>query len=209
MAWFRWLLRIALCGALLGLGFFLVARIMSGNGGTKPLPPAAALDDVTLSMLGHAAGLGAAALLLVQLLLRPIPFWIRRTLAGGLTVGALAIPAVHQSSLFVLHQVFHLVPERGFLFAPLPGSGLPALYALMLVGALGGGVLALALRAVHALPDLLTGFLFGAFGLSLMGFLPRVPGFEDPWWQWLAINGGWGWGTAFLMRPLALRGGGE
>ncbi|MDJ0389768.1 hypothetical protein QMO56_16775 [Roseomonas sp. E05] len=209
MAWFRWLLRIALCGALLGLGFFLAATVMAGNGGTTPLPLGTALDDVAPSTLGRAAGLGAAALLVAQLLLRPIPFWTRRALAGGLTVGAVAIVAFHQSSLFVLHQVFHLVPERGFLFAPLPSSNLPALYGLMLAGALGGGALALALRAVHALPDLLTGFLFGAFGLSLFSVLPRVPGFDDVWWQWLVINGGWGWGTAFLMRPLALRGGGE
>ncbi|MXP64187.1 hypothetical protein E0493_12620 [Roseomonas sp. M0104] len=209
MAGIRWLLRTAFCGASLGLLLFLVARVMAGNGGSTPLPLGAALDDLALPSLAQAAGLGAGALVMARLLLRPVPFWARRALAGGLAVGAVAIPAFHQSSLFVLHQVFHLVPERGFLFAPLAGSGLPALYGLMLAGALGGGVLALVLRAVHALPDLLTGFLFGALGLSLLSFLPRVPGFGDPWWQWLVINGGWGWGTAFLMRPLALRGGGK
>ncbi|HWX49517.1 MAG TPA: hypothetical protein VNZ61_15815 [Roseomonas sp.] len=205
---FRWLLRIGFRGALAGLGFFLAARIMAGQGGTMPLPLQVALDEVPFSRLGEIAAMGAAAAVAVLLPLQLLPFWTRRALIGGLFVGATAVVVFHQSTLFVLHEAFHLVPERGFLFAPLPGTSLPALYGLMLVGALGGGLLALVLRAMHALPDLLTGFLLGAFGLTLLSGLPRVPGFEDAWWQWVVINGGWGWGTAFLMRPLALRGGG-
>ena len=88
------------------------------------------------------------------------------------------------------------------------GSGLPALYALMLAGAVGGALLSLLLRWVHALPDLLCGALLGALGLTLLSpWLPTVPGFAAPWWHWAAVNGGWGWGTALLLRPLALRGG--
>lgn len=204
---FRWLLRMGFRGALAGIGFFLAARVMSGQGGTMPLPLGAALDEVSLSRLGEVAALGAAASVVALSLLRLLPFWTRRALAGGMVVGAASMVVFHQSALFVLHQVFHLVPERGFLFAPLPGTPLPALYGLMLAGAVGGGLLSLALRLVHALPDLLAGFLLGAIGLTLLSGLPRVPGFGDVWWQWVVINGGWGWGTAFLMRPLALRGG--
>ncbi|MFC4169311.1 hypothetical protein [Teichococcus aestuarii] len=197
----------ALKGAVLALAFLVVARVMAGNGGTTPLPLGSALEGISLARLGEVALLGAGTALALLLLRWPLPFGPRRALGGGLVVGAIAIVVFHQASLFVLHQAFRLVPERGFLFAPLPGTEIPALYALMLVGALGGAFLSLILRWVHALPDLLCGALLGAFGLTLFGRLPGVPGFEAPWWQWAIVNGGWGWGTAFLLRPLALRGG--
>ncbi|PHK93749.1 hypothetical protein CR162_16640 [Pseudoroseomonas rhizosphaerae] len=196
-----------LWGALAALAFFVVARVMAGNGGTTPLPLERALAGLAPERLGLVALLGAAAGLALRLLRRLLPPGPRRALGGGLVAGALAVVVFHQSSLFVLHQAFRLVPERGFLFAPLPGIEIPALYALMVAGALGGAFLSQMLRWVHALPDLLCGALLGAFGLSLLGQLPGVPGFGAPWWQWALINGGWGWGTAFLLRPLALRGG--
>ncbi|MDQ1081234.1 hypothetical protein [Pseudoroseomonas cervicalis] len=204
----RQLLSAAWRGAAVAVACYLGALFMAGNGGTSPLPLPVALDRLDPALLGRVALSGALALMALVAVLRPIPAGPCRAIIGGLIMGAAAVVVVHQSSLFVLHQAFRLVPERGFLFAPLPlWGGLPALYALMLAGAGLGAMLSLALRLVWALPDLLTGFLCGAFLFTLLsGSLPRVPGFEAPWWMWLAINGGWGWGTAFLMRPLALRG---
>lgn len=202
----RSLFRLAFHGALVAAAFFLIAQVMAGEGGTMPLPLGTAMGGIEGTRLGMVAGMGAVAAVLLVGPLRLLPEPWNRVLPGGLVVGALAVVAIHQSSLFVLHQAFQLVPERGFQFAPL-AFGLPAIYALMLLGALGGAVLSVLLRVARFLPDLLTGFLFGAFGLSLLSGLPAVPGFPDLPWQWLVINGGWGWGTAFLLRPLALRGG--
>lgn len=207
MARFRPAARALWHGALLGAIALVAARVMSGNGGTTSIPFGAALAGIEPDRLGFVAALGAVAGLLLSLFLRLLPEGPRRALTGGLLTGATAMLALHQSSLFVLHHAFGLAPERGFNFAPLPFGDLPAFYGLLLAGALGGAALGLALRLVPALPDLLTGFVYGAAGLSLLSALPGVPGWADPPWQWLALNGGWGWGTAFLLRPLATRGG--
>lgn len=209
------LLRAAWRGAALAAACYLAAKVMAGRGGTTPLPLELALADGSFARLGEVAGLGALAAMLLILLLRIIPAGPCRAISGGLVMGAAAVPVFHQSSLFVLHQAFGLVPVRGFLFAPLHAldevpllAGLPSLYALMLLGGLGGALLALLLRLVLLLPDLLTGAMAGALGFTLLGaWFITVPGFDAPWWQWAVVNAGWGWGAAFLMRPLALRGG--
>ncbi|MCQ4162709.1 hypothetical protein NON00_22650 [Roseomonas sp. GC11] len=203
-----WLFGAAWRGAFLAAAGYLGARVMAGGGGTTPLPFALAMQRLDLGRLGEVALQGALGLMALVLVLRPLPPGPCRAILGGMIMGAAAVPVFHQSTLFVLHQTARLVPERGFLFAPLPFlADMPALYGLMLAGAALGGVLALLLRLVWALPDLLMGFLWGAGLLTLLhGTFPRVPGFDSPWWMWLVINGGWGWGAAFLMRPLALRG---
>ena len=209
MRWLRLLSRAALRGAFVAAALALVARIMQGGGGLAPLPLAQALEGLSLERLGSLMLLGAAAAVALVVVLRPVPAGACRALCGGLVMGAAAVVVMHQSTLFVLHQAFHLVAERGFVFTLLPPLGIPALYALMAAGAVCGAALSLALRLIHVLPDLLTGFLYGALGFTAFAGLPAVPGFEDPWWQWALVNGAWGWGTAFLMRPLDLRSGQE
>jgi hypothetical protein len=214
MDWLRLLRRAALRGALLGLLLVLGAAIMSGAGGTRPVPLGTAFGLLEPVGLGWAAGIGALAAMALVLLLRAVPAEPRRALVGGLVMGAAAMAVLHQPSLYVLHHAFRLVPQAGFQFGFWPPFGaLPAFYILLLFGALGGAVLSLLLRLLRALPDLLSGFVFGALGLTLLGWLlplPALPNFTTATpslWFWLAVNGGWGWGVAFLLRPLDLRGG--
>ncbi|WP_419898590.1 hypothetical protein [Roseomonas sp. USHLN139] len=209
------LLRAAWRGALVAASCYLIAKVMAGRGGTTPLPLEQAFAQASFERLGEVSAQGALAAILLVTLLRLIPAGPCRAISGGLVMGAAAVVVFHQSTLFVLHQTAALVPVRGFLFAPMHIlaetpvlAGLPSLYALMLLGGLAGGLLALLLRLVLALPDLLVGALAGALGFTgLNAWFITVPGFEDAWWQWAVVNGGWGWGAVFLMRPLALRGG--
>jgi hypothetical protein len=64
-------------------------------------------------------------------------------------------------------------------------------------------------------PDALFGFVFGALALSLVAFtlvasLKGLTSFaggnQQVWARAALLNGAWGWGTAMLLRPLALRG---
>ncbi|ONG50568.1 hypothetical protein BKE38_17780 [Pseudoroseomonas deserti] len=211
----RLLLRAAWRGAFVAASFYLIAKVMAGRGGTSPLPLEQAFAQASFERLGEVAVHGALAAMLLICLLRPIPAGPCRAISGGLVMGAAAVVVFHQSTLFVLHQTAGLVPVRGFLFAPMHVlaempilAGMPSLYALMLLGGALGGLLALLLRLALVLPDLLVGWLVGALGFTwLQRWFITVPGFDAEWWQWVVINGGWGWGAVFLMRPLALRGG--
>jgi len=63
------------------------------------------------------------------------------------------------------------------------------------------------------LPDLLGGLLFGAVVVTLVEFslgaqlrgLPLWSGGTSPaLWRAVLVNGAWGFGAAFLMRPFSL-----
>lgn len=212
MGWFRWLRRALIRGALLGVLLAIGAAIMSGAGGLRPVPLDQAFAKLTLAGLGWAAAYGALGLGAVRVVLRFLPGETGRATGGGLLMGAAAIAAVHQASLYVLFHALDYAPEPGFQFLAWRPFGLPAFYTLLLLGAVGGAVLSLLLRWMRFLPDLLFGAVYGAIGLTVLaGILPipGLPGFAAAGpglWIWIAVNGGWGWATAFMLRPMELRG---
>ncbi|MCK8784881.1 hypothetical protein M0638_10855 [Roseomonas sp. NAR14] len=146
-----------------------------------------------------------------------------RTVVLGLAVGAVAMLVFHQGTAFLLHAEGARLPALTQLLGsqpapyslrPAPPLGVPMVFWLTFWGAVWGLLLALLLR-LTGLPDLLTGFLFGALLVTAVGFtllarwqgLPSYEAVGTPLWLRTGLlNGAWGWGTALLMRPLALRG---
>jgi len=125
----------------------------------------------------------------------------RRSLFVGAPCGALAVVVFRDSTLYLLHHLFKVMPAAAYIQTIGP-YGLPWLGWFALWGALGGLVIGLALRWLP-LPDLLTGAVLGVGAAYLLPQgLPRT----TPPWVIPLIGAAWGWGTAFLMRPLALRG---
>lgn len=126
---------------------------------------------------------------------------LRRALLYGAPCGALGVLLFRDPTLFLLHHVARVMPRAAFSIAPGP-YGLPVVVWLALLGAAGGVGLALLLRLTR-LPDLAIG---AAAGVAAAYFVPQhLPRGIPPWVLPLA-GAAWGWGTVFLMRPLALRG---
>lgn len=144
---------------------------------------------------------------------------MRKIITLGFVAGFLAVLVFHQGTAFLLNVHGYRLPELtawigrvgpAFSMAVAPPFGLPGVVHLALWGGLCGIVLAGLLRAAP-LPDLLFGFLFGAVVVTVAGFavaggLPNFSGNQARWLQAALLNGAWGWGTAFFLRPLALRG---
>ena len=125
----------------------------------------------------------------------------RRALFYGVPCGALSVPAFRDSTLFLLAKVARVMP----LSAYVQGSGpyaLPLIAWFLLLGGAGGFVIELLLRLVP-LPDLVSG---AALGLAAAWLVPQHLPRATPEWVPLLVCAAWGWGTAFLLRPLALRG---
>ena len=126
---------------------------------------------------------------------------IRRALLFGAPCGALAVVVFRDSTLFLLHHLFHVMPYAAFIKLGGP-YGIPVMWWFILLGAAGGFLLGLVLRWTW-LPDLLTGAVLGVAAAYLVPqHLPR----GTPPWVLPLIGAAWGWGSVFLMRPLALRG---
>jgi hypothetical protein len=145
---------------------------------------------------------------------------MRKVLVLGFVCGALAVLVFHQGTLFLLHHQFALlkaigVPDAfrpagaGFVMRPVPPLGLPQVVSTAFWGGLWGIVLAALIR-FGRLPDLLTGFLLGGVVCTVVGFTVFAAWRGQPMWAggntvtWarvILLNGAWGWGTAFLMRP--------
>lgn len=140
---------------------------------------------------------------------------LQRAIPLGFIAGALSIVAFHQGTVFLLFHVLRLVPNHGFDMAPMPPWGIPTLFLLIFAGGLLGIVLALLLR-VTPVPDLAFGAVFGlVVGCLLVWeavpYLRGLPGFQGWWvpgrmWREALLNAGWGFGAAFLLRPLSIRG---
>ncbi|WP_439596864.1 hypothetical protein [Falsiroseomonas sp.] len=152
---------------------------------------------------------------------------MKKVLLVGFLCGALAVLVFHQGTLWVLYHQFPLikllpfVPEAfrpaspGFSIRSVPPLGVPQVLSAAFWGGLWGILLAALIRWAR-LPDLLTGFLLGAVVCTVVGFtlvaqLRGVPmwagGNTIVWARAALLNGAFGWGAAFLMRPFSLRGG--
>ncbi|PZW48731.1 hypothetical protein C8P66_104148 [Humitalea rosea] len=140
---------------------------------------------------------------------------LKRAIPLGFLAGALSVLIFHQGTVFLLHHLAGLMPTPGFSFRPVPPYGVPQLFSLMFWGGIWGIVIALCLRLLPV-PDLLFGFLFGAIVCSAFGWyvvtaMKGLPPFDGLWvfdrmWRALLLNGAFGWGTVFLMRPMSIRG---
>lgn len=147
---------------------------------------------------------------------------MKKVLLVGFICGALAVVVFHQGTLYVLYHQFALikllgVPDAfrpgsaGFSIRPVPPFGVPQVLSLAFWGGLWGVVLAALIRWAR-MPDLLTGFVLGAVvGFTLVAQLRGVPmwagGNTIVWAREALVNGAFGWGAAFLMRPFSMRGG--
>ena len=126
---------------------------------------------------------------------------LRRAVFYGVPCGALSVLVFRDSTLFLLNKVAKVMPLAAYVQAPGP-YGLPWVAWFCILGGAGGFLLALFLRLVP-LPDLICGAVLGVVAAYLVPqHLPRA---TPPWVLPLA-GAAWGWGTAFLLRPLALRG---
>ena len=144
---------------------------------------------------------------------------MRKVLAVGFVCGALAVLVFHQGTVFLLHHQFWVlkalgVPDAfrpaaaGFNIRPVAPLGLPQVLSLAFWGGVWGIVLAALIRFAR-LPDLLTGLLLGAVVCTLVGFTlvsglrgqPLLGANAITWARVMLVNGAWGWGAAFLMRP--------
>lgn len=133
--------------------------------------------------------------------------------------------AFHQGSLHVLHhhaaklpilvEVFGPFP-LAFGFGPVPPYGIPLLAVQGFWGGAWGVLIAALIRlTLMGSLDLPLGLVFGAVAITavetttLPGFigLPRLAtGDEQALLRAALLNGAFGFGTAFLLRPFAMRG---
>ncbi|MCR0980584.1 hypothetical protein [Roseomonas populi] len=126
---------------------------------------------------------------------------IRRALLFGAPCGALSVIVFRDSTLFLLHHLFKVMPLAAYV-QTIGWHGVPWVWWFVLWGALGGFIIGLVLRLLP-FADLLTGAVLGVAAAYLLP--QRLPAATPPWVLPL-IGAAWGWGSAFLMRPLALRG---
>jgi hypothetical protein len=153
---------------------------------------------------------------------------MKKVVLVGFICGAIAVIAFHQGLLYLLYHQFPLIKSLtgasdsfrpqgpGFSFRGVPPFGVPQVLSLAFWGGIWGMVLAALIRWARA-PDLLTGFLLGAvvttvFALTVVAQLRGAPmwagGNSVVWWRAMLLNGAWGWGAAFLMRPFQVGRGG-
>jgi hypothetical protein len=145
-----------------------------------------------------------------------------RPVVAGAIAGVLAMLIFHQGALLLLRELALQVPEARILLGigpmpfritAVPPFGLPAVLSAVLWGAAWGVVLAFAQRP-GAVPPLLTGLVFGALVVTVVGFtlvpwasgMPLLAGGDrQAWSRAVLANGAWGLGTALLLAGLPHR----
>jgi len=148
---------------------------------------------------------------------------MKKVITLGFVAGLLAVLIFHQGTVFLLNTYANGMPDvvawigrtgPAFNMTPIAPLGVPNVISQGFWGGMWGIVLASVIRFTPV-PDLLFGFVFGAFAVTLVAFtlvatpmgLPTFAGGnQQVWLRSGLLNGAWGWGTAFLLRPLALRG---
>lgn len=148
---------------------------------------------------------------------------MKKVLLYGFICGALAMIVFHEGTQLVLYHQFQLLralgvpeafrpPSPGFSLRPVPPYGVPDLLSLAFWGGVGGVVLA-GLTRWARMPDLTTGLLLGAVGVTVLELTvfaqargaPIWAGNGITWTRMALLNGLYGWGAAFLMRPFSMR----
>lgn len=148
---------------------------------------------------------------------------MQKAITLGFISGFLAVLIFHQGTAFLLNTYANGMPEvvswigrtgTPFNMSPTAPLGVPTVISQAFWGGIWGIVLACIIR-FSDVPDLLFGFAFGALAVTLFAFtvvasLKGLPTFaggnQQTWLRAGLLNGAFGWGAAFLMRPLAVRG---
>ena len=126
---------------------------------------------------------------------------LRRAFFYGVPCGALSVIVFRDSTLFLLNKIAKVMPLAAYVQTVGP-HGLPWIAWFCILGGAGGFLIGLFLRFAP-LPDLISGAVLGVIAFYLVPqHLPR----GTPDWVLPLVGAAWGWGTVFLMRPLALRG---
>jgi ABC-type antimicrobial peptide transport system permease subunit len=154
---------------------------------------------------------------------------VKKIILFGFVCGAVSVIVFHQGTAYLMFHQFAVIKtlfgaadsfrpaSAGYNFRGVPPFGVPAVLSLAFWGGLWGILLAWLIRQLR-MPDLITGFLLGAvvctvFGFTVVAMLRGVPmwggGNSVTWWRVLILNGAWGWGAAFLMRPFGVSDRGE
>ena len=126
---------------------------------------------------------------------------LRRALLYGIPCGALSVVVFRDATLFLLNKVAKVMPLAAYV-GEIGPYGLPWLAWFCILGGLGGFVIALVLR-LTPVPDLILGAVLGVAAAYLV---PQHLPAASPDWVLPLAGAAWGWGTAFLLRPLSLRG---
>lgn len=134
-----------------------------------------------------------------------------RNLAFGFLAGALAVPTVHQLTIFLLTQV-GLLQGTIFSMRPVPPWSVPAILSLTFWGGVWGLVLGLAaFYAPRPWPLWLIGLLLGAIALPIVSWFVVAPLKAQPiaaGWNStrmlisVLINGLWGLGAGLILMVL-------
>lgn len=148
----------------------------------------------------------------------PVP--LARTLGLGFAAGFLSVLVFHQGTAWLLHMA-GLLQNAPFSMQPVPPLGVPRVLSAAFWGGVWGVVLAAILAARPALPALLTGFLVGAVGATLVAWTlvaalrgqPLFAGCRpflgdcdlDRLWRGPLLNGAFGWGAALLLVAMGMR----
>ncbi|WP_206934247.1 hypothetical protein [Roseococcus thiosulfatophilus] len=152
-----------------------------------------------------------------------------KVLIGGFLMGALSVLAFHQGTIHLLYNYGNDVEAltaiigrvqgpgwdigRAMANPPVAGLHIPQFFSAMFWGGIWGILIAAVLRWTP-LPDLFTATLIGAVGCTLVAVTlvaqaRGVPMYAGGNTQTLLraglINAAFGFGTGFLLRPLALR----
>ncbi len=146
-----------------------------------------------------------------------------KTIIVGFVAGVLGVLIFHQGVAALLFHVGNQLPfsletfgrvNAPYNMAPVPPFGIPTVASQAFWGGVWGILLGFILRRSD-LPDLAFATIFGALVLTLVAFtvvaylkgqLLFAGGNKMIWWRAGLYNGAWGFGTALLMRPMALRG---
>jgi len=143
----------------------------------------------------------------------------------GFIIGVCAMMAFHQGFLHVLHHHAAKLPMLTESFGRFPPAfdvsaaaphGLPMLAVLALWGGIWGIIIATVVRLTRIGQfDLPLGLIFGAIAITAAQTTP-LPGMiglprldsdnEQALLRAVLLNGAFGFGVVFLMRPFALRG---
>ena len=154
---------------------------------------------------------------------------MQKVVVWGFVMGAMSVLVFHQGTIHLLYNYGNNVPamndwigqvggpgwnlNQGMANPPIPGLHIPNFFNQMFWGGLWG-ILIAALIRYTTLPDLLTGAVVGGFGCvlvavtvvaSLKGFPLFAGGDTRTLLRAVLINGGFGFGVAFLLRPIQVR----
>lgn len=154
---------------------------------------------------------------------------MRKVVVWGFVMGALSVLAFHQGTMHLLFNYGNNVTfitdvigraespgwqlHQGMANPPIPGVHIPAFFNLMFWGGLWGMLIAALIRYT-TLPDLMTGAVVGGVvsvlvSVALVAAVQGLPlldgGDTRDLLRAVLIHGGFGFGVAFLLRPIAVR----